>query len=272
MAQSPVVITVAPNGAYKQKTDHPALPITAAEIAIAAEQAVQAGATMIHAHARDDQGRHSLDPVLNQQVWDAIRQRVDDRIVVQLTTEAAGVFKPDQQIAMVRKVKPEAVSFALRELIPDPTSVKQATAFFHWVAEQQLIPQYILYSAEELEWYKQLRQTGVIPEQPHQLLFVLGRYHQQQQSSPQDLEPFLQSGCKDLNWMVCAFGKAEHLCARRALELDGDVRVGFENNLLNSRGQQAADNAELVRQVSDMADAVNRSRMSANQFRRYFMA
>jgi len=272
MHESPVIITVAPNGAYKQKADHPALPITPAEVAIAAEQALHAGATMIHAHARDEQGRHSLDPELNQRVWDAIRERTGDKIVVQLTTEAAGIFQPDQQMHMVRQIKPEAVSFALRELIPDAAAEHQATAFFHWVAEQQLIPQYIIYSVQELIWYKKLHDTGIIPDQPHQLLFVLGRYHQQQQSSPQDLEPFLQSGCDDLHWMACAFGKQENLCARYALERGGDVRVGFENNLLNERGEQALNNAELVRQVSNLVTDLKRPLMTAEQFRQRFLA
>lgn len=271
MHESPVIITVAPNGAYKQKADHPALPISPAEVALAAEQAQQAGATVIHAHARDEQGRHSLDPDLNQRVWDAIRERTGDKIVVQLTTEAAGIFQPEQQMRMVRQVKPEAVSFALRELIPDAAAEQQAASFFYWVAEQQLIAQYILYSAQELSWYKKLRDSGVIPDQPHQLLFVLGRYQQQQQSSPQDLEPFLQSGCDDLDWMVCAFGKQENRCARHALELGGDVRVGFENNLLNSQGIQAENNAELVQQVTDLARELKRPLMTAAQFRQRFL-
>ncbi|RRC99658.1 3-keto-5-aminohexanoate cleavage protein [Amphritea balenae] len=269
---APAIITVAPNGAYKQKADHPALPVTIAEVAQAAEQAWQAGATMIHAHARDNQGRHSLDPELNQQVWDAIRERLDNKIVVQLTTEAAGIYQPEQQMQMVRQVKPEAVSLALRELIPDSSAEPEASRFFHWIAEQQIMPQYILYSEQELAWYKQLHSQGIIPDQPHQLLFVLGRYHSQQQSSPLDLEPFLTSDTHNLNWMVCAFGKQENLCARRALELGGDVRVGFENNLLNSQGVAALNNAELVQQVSDQACRLNRLLMTADQFRAKFKA
>ena len=57
----PLLITVAPNGAYKQRPDHSALPITTAELGQTAKLCLDAGAAMIHMHIRDAQGRHSLD-------------------------------------------------------------------------------------------------------------------------------------------------------------------------------------------------------------------
>lgn len=271
MQQSAVTITVAPNGAYKQKTDHPALPITPLEIALAAEQAVAAGATMIHAHARNAEGRHSLDPEHNRRVWQAIKERVGDAIVVQLTTEAAGIYQPAQQMQLIRSVKPEAASFALRELVPDERSLINARNFFHWVAEQSIMTQYIIYSAEELGRYHQLKRDGILPDQPHHLLFVLGRYQQHQQSSPSDLEPFMAAHLDTTPWMVCAFGAQEHACAVRAMELGGDVRVGFENNLLDIQGQPAADNARLVQQVVDAATRLQRPILSAADYRKRFL-
>ena len=55
-----MMIAVAPNGARKQKTDHPALPISPAELAATAVQCQEAGACMVHLHVRDVQGGHSL--------------------------------------------------------------------------------------------------------------------------------------------------------------------------------------------------------------------
>ncbi|MEH6577291.1 MAG: 3-keto-5-aminohexanoate cleavage protein [Amphritea sp.] len=270
MNNQAVTITVAPNGAYKQKSDHPALPVSPLEIAVAAEQAAAAGATMIHAHARTAQGKHSLDPEQNCKVWHAIKERVGDDIVVQLTTEAAGIYQPEQQMQLIRQVKPEAASFALRELFPDDSSIPTASAFFHWVAEQHIIAQYILYSAEEVSRYHQLKAAGILPDTPHHLLFVLGRYHQQQQSSPEDLAPFIAAHRDETPWMVCAFGQREHACASRAMELGGDVRVGFENNLLDNQGQSAANNAVLVQQVTAAAANLQRPLLSAQQFRQKF--
>ena len=57
-----VVVTVAPNGGRKTKADHPALPLTADELARTAAECLERGASMIHLHVRDAEGRHSLDP------------------------------------------------------------------------------------------------------------------------------------------------------------------------------------------------------------------
>ena len=57
-------IMVAPNGARRTRADHPALPITPEEIAATARACQAAGAGAIHAHVRDDAGRHVLDAPL----------------------------------------------------------------------------------------------------------------------------------------------------------------------------------------------------------------
>src|SRR5579863_3077605 len=57
-----VIVTVAPNGGRKTKADHPALPLTADELARTAAECLERGASMIHLHVRDKDGGHSLDP------------------------------------------------------------------------------------------------------------------------------------------------------------------------------------------------------------------
>jgi uncharacterized protein (DUF849 family) len=69
---------------------------------------------------------------------------------------------------------------------------------------------------------------------------------------------------------MCAFGAGEHACAAAAAALGGHVRVGFENNLLLKSGEVAKDNAELVRQVVDVAAALGRPLATAQQAREWF--
>src|SRR3990172_7545643 len=57
----PVTVSVAPNGAYKTKKDHPGLPMTAKELGETAAACHDAGAAMIHLHVRDHDGVHLLD-------------------------------------------------------------------------------------------------------------------------------------------------------------------------------------------------------------------
>ncbi len=60
-ALPPPILAVAPNGARRTNTDHPALPMTADEIARTAAECREAGAAMIRLHVRDRNGDHSLD-------------------------------------------------------------------------------------------------------------------------------------------------------------------------------------------------------------------
>ncbi len=113
------MIMVAPNGARRGKADHPALPLTAAELAADAKACALAGAAAIHLHVRDAAGGHALDPGLYRAATAAVRAAAGPDLVVQITTEAVGRFSPAEQMACVRALTPEAVSIALRELVPD---------------------------------------------------------------------------------------------------------------------------------------------------------
>ena len=57
----PTAIAVAPNGGRKVKADHPAVPLTPAELAVTAARCREAGASMIHAHVRTADGQHLLE-------------------------------------------------------------------------------------------------------------------------------------------------------------------------------------------------------------------
>ena len=112
------LIAVAPNGARKTKTDHPALPISPDEIAADAADCLAEGAALLHLHVRDAEGRHSLDAVAYRDAINAVRSFTGTDLIIQITTESAGVFQIDRQIAVVEDVKPEACSAAIRELCP----------------------------------------------------------------------------------------------------------------------------------------------------------
>lgn len=263
---APLAVAAAPNGAYKTKSDHPALPLAPDELAETAARCRDAGAAMIHLHVRDADGRHTLDPGLYHQAIAAIRRAVGDKLVIQVTSESGRIYQPDAQMQAVREVRPEAVSLALRELIPDTGGERTAAEFFQWLARHGCAPQYILYTAAEVDWYRTLLERGVIPDAPHWLLFVLGRYAEKQQSQPADLLPFLGETLT-VPWSVCAFGRTEHACAVAAAALGGHLRVGFENNLHLKNGTRAPHNAALIEQAVDAAAVLNRPLMDAHGLR-----
>jgi len=268
-------IIVAPNGARKTKQDHPALPITTAEIVADVIACRDAGAAMVHLHARDKNGLHSLAIDDNLLTQEAVKAAVGDSVIVQLTTEAIGQYTAQQQMQLIKETMPEAASFGLNELIPDDSYLPEAAKFFNWVADSGMIAQYILYSAEDLTRYFSLIKQGILPSKNHHLLFVLGRYHKDLLSSPRDLLPFLkqpdfkqlmESG--DKRWAACAFGPSEQKCLTGAMLMGGDIRVGFENNLHNSHGAKAHSNAQQVTDIKALTSLLNIGLHDAHSFRK----
>lgn len=254
----PLIVAVAPTGARKTKHDHAALPMSAREIAAAAAACRDAGASLIHLHVRDRDGGHTLDPDAYRAATVAVRAAVGQALIVQITTEAVGRYRPAEQMRVVRDVRPEAVSLSIAELIPDEAAELGAAEFLAWLARERIVPQYILYSAEDLARFGSLRRRGVVPGERPFVLFVLGRYSAAQSSNPADLLPFLKTGVETLDWATCAFGPRENSCMLAAAALGGHCRAGFENNLLLSDGTPAPDNAALVAQVAAGARLVGR--------------
>ena len=262
---NPIIICVAPNGARKTKDDHAGLPLSADELADEAENCMKAGAAMIHLHVRDENGKHTIAAKYYRPVIAAIRKRVGDGLIIQATTEAVGQYSAEQQMAMVRDLKPEAVSMAIKELCPNGQEEK-ASEFFKWVMDNQISAQYILYSVEDIERFIDLHARGIIPNKRPSILLVLGRYSRDLTSEPKDLLVMLEA----LNgfvcdWAVCAFGANEADCMALAATHGGHARIGFENNMLMPDASVASTNACLISSFAARVDKLGLSIASTKE-------
>jgi uncharacterized protein (DUF849 family) len=152
---------------------------------------------------------------------------------------------------MVRELHPEAVSIAIRELVPVDTEEREAAAFLSWAHKEHIIIQFILYDANDIRRYIDLRTREIILEGRHWVLFVLGRYGGGD-SNLGDLLPMIgewstvQAITGGVPWAICAFGSREIECGLGAAALGGHVRIGFENNIYLPDGRTAHDNSELI--------------------------
>ena len=99
-----------------------------------------------------------------------------DDMVLQITSEAARVYQAPEQIAMVQALRPEAVSVGLRELDKPAIGDAGLAHFFGWLARERVMTQVILYDVADLQRWQHCARSGVIPDAPWFLLFVLGRY------------------------------------------------------------------------------------------------
>ena len=258
--KQPTLIMVAPNGARLTKRDAPNVPITPAELAAEAADCLRAGAAAMHLHVRDARGWHSLDPEHYRAAIAAIRAAVGDDLLLQVTSEAAGVYGWREQAEAVRALEPEAVSIALREFLPEEADAEQrreVADFFRWLHACATAVQIICYAPEEVERLVGLREEGVIPWRHPFLLFVLGTradYEGQGEVASADaalsrLDAFLRTLAplrEEVAWMACAFGPHQLDVLEEAARRGGHVRVGFENGRDIAPGHSAPDNAALV--------------------------
>jgi 3-keto-5-aminohexanoate cleavage enzyme len=265
-----LTIMVAPNGARKGHDDHPNLPVTLDEIACDAVECHAAGAQAIHVHVRDDEGRHCIDASRYIATTDAIRRLAGRELIVQMTTEAVGQFTPPQQIAAVRAVRPEAVSIAVKELVPDASAESAAAELYGWAHQSGIAVQHILYTPEEFDRLLDLAARGIIPGKRHSLIFPLGRYVANQESDPAELIPFAakvlgNGGTERFDWWVCAFGAAETASLVATAALGGHCRIGFENSFINADGSRAVSNTERIQDLGKALAGIRRSSASRSE-------
>ncbi len=233
---------VAPNGARRDKTDHAALPVTIPEIVEAAQACHAAGADAMHLHVRDDKGRHSLDTGRYREALDELGRAVPG-MRVQVTTESAAIYDVPAQLGCLAQLRPAWASVSVREIAREPHLAERVFGTCH---DNGTEVQHILYDTEDIALMLDWRARGILRDGQDGVLFVLGRYNANQDSSPEDLVPFLDALPNAPRWMLCAFGPGEHACLTSAAALGGSLRVGFENSLTAANGTQHKDNAASV--------------------------
>ena len=108
----PFIVMSAPNGARRGKADHSAIPLSPHELAENAQAILDSGASILHLHVRGEAEQHTLDPQRYRAAISAVREQVGNRLVIQIPTEACGIYSAEQQMAVVKELKPEAVSIA----------------------------------------------------------------------------------------------------------------------------------------------------------------
>ena len=236
-------IMVAPNGARRTRSDHPALPVTTEELAATARACFAAGADATHLHVRDEEQRQSLDAGRYREAIAAISESAPG-MAIQITTESAGIYGVSAQLACLEALRPSAASISVREMARDPGLAARAYAL---CAEAGTEVQHILYTPDCVVRLRDWRASGVIAKGQDDVIFVLGQYNPPVMAAPGDLDPLLAAtGDMGLRWTVCAFGHNERACLLGALARGGNARIGFENNIHAPDGALLADNAASV--------------------------
>lgn len=284
-----VILTAAVTGAATFPSQSPHIPITPREISDAAVGAWEAGAAVVHIHARNpEDGRPSADVGLYREIVTDIRARCD--VVIGITTGAGAGMTIEERTATVSLLKPELASLNMGSInfSMHPLLDRIRTWKFDWekayvegskdyifpntfaslekitmrMKENATKPELEIYDTSHLYNAHYLLQKGFL-ELPLHMQFVLGVLGGTQ-ATVYDLV-HLKSTADRLfgsryTWSVIGTGwPGEFRLGAVALAMGGHIRVGLEDNLLIDRGELARSNAQLVQKMRRICEDLGAS-------------
>ncbi len=278
MSSDKIIISCAITGSIHTPSMSPHLPVTAAEIAASALEAAEAGAAIVHLHARNPiDGRPDQSPEAFEPFLRTIKQ--SSNVVVNLTTGGSPYMTVEERVKPAAVWQPEIASLNMGSmnfgLFP---MLKRNTEFRHdW--ERPMLEgsrdlvfrnsfKDIAYALETLNatsaryefecydtshlynlhyfWKEGLVQAPLFIQTCFGLLGGIG-------SHPDDVMHMKRTADRlfgdAYRWSVLAAGRAQMPVAAMAAAMGGNVRVGLEDSLWIGRGRLAESNAEQVRQV-----------------------
>ena len=243
-------LMVAPNGSKKMKIDHESIPITISEICSTAKACYNSGAEAIHFHVRNNDGLHVLDPGLYKEALTELNLIVP-KMHLQITTEAIGIYSPEHMRNLIYNVDTPGISIGIKEMIPSGNPTDEDIKVYKYLVEKETKIQHIFYFPEELEILSKLIKVAELPNENTWCMFTIGHYTGRK-SDPNLIPMFLDSKKKNKingDWAVCAFNVEEKECIKKAINLNGNIRVGFENSIHMFDGSIALNNESKVKEV-----------------------
>jgi 3-keto-5-aminohexanoate cleavage enzyme len=261
-----VILTVALNGSLPTKEMNPNVPITPEELGVAAAKCQEAGASIAHVHARDADGRPTLDPAIFEQIHHEIAKRTD--LIIQISTGARAGTDTEARAEPVRRIRPEMASLTTGSTnFPNQVysnSFEVVERLAEVMKEANTKPEMEIFEAGMIENALALVAKKLV-EPPLHFDFVLGSRGSQPATARQ-LVFLSESIPPESTWTVAALGRWQLPMGILAIGMGGHVRVGLEDNL-NYRYRELASNEQLVSRMARISDEAERGVASPDETR-----
>lgn len=258
-----VIITAALTGVAANRKQCPAIPYTPVEIADEAYRAWQAGAAVVHIHAREDDGSPSHRVEVYEKIMQECRKRCD--VILNFSTGAVGVPK-EERVKHIKDLKPEMGALNMGSMNYAKYSAAHKKIVFDHVFENPF--ETIIFYLEamnaagvkpELECFDVGHTESIYPlidmgliKQPIQFSFILGVLGGLS-ARIEHLAYQAKMIPDDSSWEVIGISRDQWKLVKGALELGGNVRVGLEDNFYLPNGEMAKSNGELVAEAVKLA-------------------
>ncbi|WP_313695878.1 3-keto-5-aminohexanoate cleavage protein [Halorarum halobium] len=253
----PVVITAALTGGIQGKETHPGLPETPDEIAAAAAACEEAGAAVVHLHARRENGERAFSTERFQAVTDAVREATGNLIIQHST---GGTAAPDALRAEPLRTDPAPEMASLdmgpmnrgRRLTSENTR-DTIDGLHAEMRERGIKPELEVFNSGHLN--ESFRIVEELDAPPYlNLIFGPGTLSPPSPANVQNMVDQLPDGAE---FNVIGFGPHQLPLTTQSLLLGGHVRVGLEDNSYYRKGERAT-NERLVERAARIAEELGR--------------
>jgi 3-keto-5-aminohexanoate cleavage enzyme len=264
-----LIITCAISGAEVTKKDNPCIPYTIEEMANEAYLAYKAGASIIHIHARHDDGTPTQDVNRYQAIIQAIQAKCPDVIIQPSTGGQIGMthverLAPTELPIEMATLDCGSVNFGGDDVFINSEST--IIKFAKVMKERNIFPELECFEKGHIDSVLRLHKKGHI-HAPLHFSFVLG-VPGGMTGEQRDFEFLKESIPKDATYSVAGIGRFEFPLAELAIIDGGHVRVGLEDNIYIEKGVLAKGNFELVSKVVEIAKMHQRLIATPNEARK----
>src|SRR2546421_6145495 len=274
---APVVISAALTGVLATREQCPAIPYTPQEIAEEAKRAADAGAAIVHVHARTPDGGPDWSVETFAQILSEVRARTD--VIINFSTGAVGV-RPEERVAHIRELRPEIGALNMGSMNYAIYSEKKK-AFYHdyvfanpfkdiqffleTMNEAGVRPEMECFDTGHIGNTAPLIELGIL-RPPYQFSLVMGVLGGIP-GTTRNLVHQAGSLPAGSHWQAIGIGLNQWSLAAAAIALGGNVRVGLEDNFYLEEGHMARSNGELVEKAVAMGREQGREPASIAQAR-----
>lgn len=259
----PLIINVALTGMVPKKADNPSVPMTAEEIASAAVGVRQAGASILHLHAREENGNPTYRKDVYARIIAAVRERCPDVIVcVSTSGRTHKTFAERSEVLELDgDLKPEMASLTLGSLnFPAQASVNEPQmirALAERMAERGIVAELEIFDLGMIDYAHFLIEQGVL-KPPFYFNILLGSLGTLA-ATPLNLATTATALPKGSVWAGAGIGRFQLTVNAQAIAMGGHVRVGLEDNLwMDAEKTKPATNQALVERLTRVAQAIER--------------
>jgi uncharacterized protein (DUF849 family) len=268
MSAPPVIITAALTGVLGTRDQCPAIPYTPKEIAAEARRAADAGAAIVHIHARTPEGGPDWSPDTYAEILAEVRAGSD--VIINFSTGAVGV-PPEERIAHIRDLRPDMAALNMGSMnyaIYSETKkvfyhdhvfanpFKDIQFFLETMVEANVRPEMECFDAGHIGNTRPLIHMGVLrpPFQFSLIMGVLGGIP----GTTRHLVNQVDSLPAGSHWQVIGIGLNQWPLAAAAIGMGGNVRVGLEDNFYLEEGRMAKSNGDLVEKAAQLGRNLGR--------------